>query len=366
LEAEKAALRADLRLTTTLGSSLRGDLGLASYAIPTPSTSIQSRATSVAPPIDEPTLDFGDEEQDTIREEPSYDVFKRSLDREKILKVKLPEAYTGKNIKEWKSFTTGWEAVFRAQPWTYNTHSSRVNAAATTLRGNPHDLWEANLKNGSFTGPLTWGKFSAFLADMIQAPGTRSQDAFEELRDLRQGLNESVSELFTRMITYEADRGTMNETDRVRTLDAALTNQETKKMLVSILGGRMASSVSEWLEIAQRAEHTVNKTRRSRHPGGNGANQGSNSNANNNSSPDAAKDNRRKRKEKARKSQQSSGDGQASSSKPSSGSNAARDVTCYTCSQKGHYSGDKRCSKYADWVRDNPDKAKAKEDAAAA
>jgi hypothetical protein len=40
LEAEKAALRADLRLTTTPGSSLRRDPRPASYAIPTPSTSI--------------------------------------------------------------------------------------------------------------------------------------------------------------------------------------------------------------------------------------------------------------------------------------------------------------------------------------
>ena len=52
------------------------------------------------------------------------------------------------------------------------------------------------------------------------------------------------------MIIYEADRGTMNEINCVCTFDVALINQETKKMFVFILSGRIASFVFEWLEIA--------------------------------------------------------------------------------------------------------------------
>jgi len=51
LEAKKAALRAKLRFTTTPASSIRGDPVPSKHIIePTPSTTVPSRAASVAPP----------------------------------------------------------------------------------------------------------------------------------------------------------------------------------------------------------------------------------------------------------------------------------------------------------------------------
>ena len=43
-----------------------------------------------------------------------------------------------------------------------------------------------------------------------------------------------------------------------------------------------------------------------------------------------------------------------------------KDVTYYTCGQKGHYTRNRQCSKYGEQARDNPEKAKAREAAAKA
>jgi hypothetical protein len=363
LESQKRDIRANLRVLTTPSSSVNGNTRQT-----TPSGSVRGATnTSLPASADETLLDYDNADLpdlDMVRPEPEYDLLKRYLDREKQLRVRLPEVYHGKDHKEWKTFITGWESVFRTQPWTYNQHSSRVNVAATGLRGTPHELWEAAMRETPPACALNWDAFKQFLADVIQAPETRKQEAFEDLKNLRQASNESVSELYTRMISAEADRGPIPERDRVSTLDAALTNQKLKELMVSILSGRQASSVAQWIETAQRAEHLVrgNRSRYSQAPAGSQGNGGSNphSNSNTNSSLHDASKERRKKKEKFRRDQNRSGSGQASSSGPSTAPSSAKDATCYTCNQKGHYSGTTRCPKYADWARDNPEKAKAK------
>ena len=65
------------------------------------------------------------------------------------------------------------------------------------------------------------------------------------------------------MISLEIDQDPRPERDRVRTLDAALSDFRTRQMLVSILSGEEAASVSEWLEKAQKVKYiTYPKSRR--------------------------------------------------------------------------------------------------------
>jgi hypothetical protein len=52
------------------------------------------------------------------------------------------------------------------------------------------------------------------------------------------------------MISLEVDQDPRPEKDRIRTLDAALSDYKTRQMLVSILSGGEAATVSEWLEKA--------------------------------------------------------------------------------------------------------------------
>lgn len=352
LEQYKGNLRDTLRFTTSRGNSVRAS---------TPSSTVLPSREGPGMDLDStPSLDaMGFESDlDTIRPEPPYKLLKMSLDREKLLKVRTPDLYRGKSLKEWRTFVSSWEAVFRTQPWTYNRHSSRVNSAASALRDEPHDAWEAAMKQSPPACDIHWERFKAYLADMLQAPQTRQQDAFEEIRDLQQKDGETVAELYTRMISLEVDQDPRPERDRVRTLDAALSDYKTRQMLVSILSGGEAATVSEWLEKAQKAEHTARpKSRR--------AKTGENSKGNSASKDSEANSNsqdRRKKKDKYRKNHENSSGGNSAPSKPRHGTRSNPPAVCWTCNQKGHFSGSTKCSKYDEWAKQNPEKAKTIEE----
>ena len=112
-----------------------------------------------------------------------------------------------------------------------------------------------------------------------------------------------------------------------------------------MLHRKLISSVSEWVEQAQRAEQLVGRSHHQRHGQGPGSNDPS---SNTLSDPNLSQDNskeRRKKKEKLRRQRNSN---QNHSSKSFSNPNPLKDVTCYTCNQKGHYSRDKKYSKYTE------------------
>ena len=79
---------------------------------------------------------------------------------------------------------------------------------------------------------------------MINSLKTRSQDAFKAICNLKQGPEKIVIKLYTKITTFKANFGVINEFSRIRTLNATLTNQELKKMLVFILHKRLATFIS--------------------------------------------------------------------------------------------------------------------------
>jgi hypothetical protein len=205
LEAEKRLARERLRTLSSPGSIRE----------PTPASSLGNPRgdAGLAPVLEQPAIgtfvpegiETDPEDPDLVSIKPPYSVLRVHLDREKLLKVRMPNVYRGKNLKEWRAFTSQWEAVFRTQPWTYNRHSARVYTAASTLREEPHKAWDAAIKQRPPACKVHWPSFKNYLANLIQTTQTRQQDAFDDLRRLRQRDKETVSELHTRMIGIEAE-----------------------------------------------------------------------------------------------------------------------------------------------------------------
>ena len=100
---------------------------------------------------------------------------------------------------------------------------------------------------------------------MITTAHVREQEAFEDLRRLTQKDRESVAELHARMVDMETYVESQNdEKTRIQTLEAALQDLETKKMLASMLSSAPALTVNQWLEKAVQAEHTAHPRRKSK------------------------------------------------------------------------------------------------------
>ena len=353
LQQEKNILREDLRLATSVDNSF-ADLAPASpRPLGSEDAGLEQESSFVPGPMDVDDFD------DTIAPEPRRDELKMELDREKSYKVRAPDVYRGKNLDEWRTFTSSWEQVFRTQPWTYNRHSARVNTAASTLRDNAHDTWEAARRQSPPLCRIHWESFKAFLANMIAAPQTRQQEAFQGLRELQQLSGESVSELYTRMTSLEADQEPRPERDRVRTLNAALADREVKKQLASMLHGKEAKSVRHWIEQAQQAENLIHPRMKKGKTGD--SSKGSSASKDPGTGSSNSQE-RRKKKEKSRLHRDNASGGNSGPSRSLPRSNSSADTVCYTCNQKGHYANSKRCSKYDEWAKQNPEKAKAQED----
>ena len=50
---------------------------------------------------------------------------------------------------------------------------------------------------------------------MINSPKTRSQDAFKAICNLKQGLEEIVAKLYTKITTFKANFGVIDEFSRI-------------------------------------------------------------------------------------------------------------------------------------------------------
>jgi hypothetical protein len=170
--------------------------------------------------------------------------------------------YKGESYKGWKDFTRGWDRVFEAQPWTYNSHRSRIVVVASYLRDTPSDLWEQEKKNKYYR----WDNFKQWLRDQITSKEAREQDAFEGLGELRQEKGESVQALYSRMCELEDDCPRA-EGDRVMTLNAAVTNGRLSELMSTYSRGRRVANVKQWLNNAQRAEQQLSCTQKRREKG---------------------------------------------------------------------------------------------------
>ena len=70
----------------------------------------------------------------------------------------------------------------------------------------------------------------------------------------------------------------------------------------------------------------------------------------------------RKKKEKSRLYRDNMSGSNSGPSRSLPRSNSSINAVYYTCNQKGYYTNSKRCSKYDEWAKQNPEKAKAQED----
>ena len=125
-------------------------------------------------------------------------------------------------------------------------------------------------------------------------------------------------------------------------------------MLVSILSKDEAASINEWLEKAQKAEY-VTYLKSSRNKGE--SSKGNLSSKDPKPNKGSGENDRCKRKERFRNRNRDGNSGGNSSRNSNSGgssrpartfpgTSSVKDITYYTCRQKGHYSSNTKCLKY--------------------
>jgi len=282
--------------------------------------------------------------RDYIVERLRPELHKVVMEREKNMDVSKFVTYNGSNREAYDAFIRTCEKVFEAKLHTYGSHTSRVETASSWLRSIPMEAWDRNVADGYNLCPKRWDKFVIWLATQLTSPQQAHIDAFRDLQGLRLKPNESIMELYNRMCGLEkhlAEKRT--ERSRMDSLTVAMMEKDFKlhEHFVNQRGSTEPTTVSEWLDIAQRAEHML---QRGKH--------GNSSHTNNaNSSKHEHREHRNKgNKEEHRGSNSRAPSGSSYRQKgPSSGTTAGAN-TCWNCSAVDHMANDPACPKHAEWL----------------
>jgi hypothetical protein len=155
--------------------------------------------------------------EDQIKPEPHN--VKELRDMQKALKCKTPKEWDGKGLTDLDRFLSDWNQVFRAQEWMYNTHSSRVHVAATTLVGSAKDLWNTAIESDPpLITHLNWPNFIRLLRSSVSNKTTREEDAVHNLKGFHLKKGESIASLFTRYTQIIRDLPTKTDAQKISDL----------------------------------------------------------------------------------------------------------------------------------------------------
>jgi hypothetical protein len=291
------------------------------------------------------------------------------VSHEKAMQAVLPAHYKGTSQQELEEWISAWNRVFRVKQWTYNRWSVRVNVASTLLKGLPQNRWEANVKSGYKQCPYSnWDAFKEFLNSLIIAKTARNTQAIDNYRKLSwEWKKESIQELYTRMLSIEADMGDQpTEKHRVDTLYSACKNNPSFSMsLFTINADVLPSTLDEFIDQCTRAEQASNRFRASR-----AAQNAERASERESKTPqDSGSGNQRPDRGQKKRKRDSHADSERKTgarpapprTNPGALSRDLAQVTCYGCGKKGHLANDPtKCEKHKDYPGGISDLEKAK------
>lgn len=238
------------------------------------------------------------------------------------IKHRDPPPYKGNTLKEATIFVNALKTIFKIDPPTYASERRRVLYASTWLTGSPLDTWN---ELGDETDNYSWRDFESFVRNCVSDPVNRSLDVGREYEEARQKEGETVQAFALSLSVLERElHDSYTDVQRTRHLFNKLRPSLRDQIM---LNSEMPTSRADLISKAERFENAgkpkghrlYTDERRTRDGGGASKKRKSSHRDSNNSAPSKPSDNM--------------------SSKPSTG---RKEVTCYSCGKKGHYSSDCR------------------------
>jgi hypothetical protein len=158
------------------------------------------------------------------------------------LKVREPDPYYGRNIKEYYEWTRHAERYFAAKARENDIDEpTKVYFAATFLKGELESKWERHITQVS-PDEMTWLDFKQWLQDQLEDPVHRRWTSVQKLEGLRQLPNQSVSSFATLFNDIRAQAA------------PELDNQEGywMRMLFAKLRPELRKEISKWPTMPTR------------------------------------------------------------------------------------------------------------------
>lgn len=106
-------------------------------------------------------------------------------------RLREPETFKGKTLKEARDFIRSLELVFALAPEAYPIETEKVLYGVIFLAGEPRETWHQN-NPVSQAEVYSWADFNAFVLNVVEDPVNRSLSTTVAYESARQGENQTV------------------------------------------------------------------------------------------------------------------------------------------------------------------------------
>jgi hypothetical protein len=136
-------------------------------------------------------------------------------------RLKEPDTFKGKTLKEARDFIRSLELVFALAPDAYSAEQEKILYGVMFLAGEPRETWHQN-NSVQQLDSYSWEDFKSFVLDAVEDPVNRSLSTTVAYETARQGDGQTVQAFATELATLEEQMDPYTPEQRTRHLLAKL------------------------------------------------------------------------------------------------------------------------------------------------
>jgi hypothetical protein len=156
-------------------------------------------------------------------------------------RLKEPDTFKGKTLKEARDFIRSLELVFALAPDAYSAEQEKILYGVMFLAGEPRETWHQN-HSVSDLDEYLWDDFKSFVLDAVEDPVNRSLSTTISYENARQGEQQSAQAFAIELATIEEQM-------------APYTNEQRTRHLLAKLKPALRTSIISYVVLGSTKRH---------------------------------------------------------------------------------------------------------------
>jgi hypothetical protein len=239
-------------------------------------------------------------------------------------RLKEPDTFKGKTLKEARDFIRSLELVFALAPEAYSSEREKILYGVMFLAGEPRETWHQNHSLQELDS-YGWEDFRSFVLDAVEDPVNRSLSTTVAYESARQGEGQTVQAFATELATLEEQ------------MDAYTPTQRTRHLLAK-LKPALRTAIITYHEVPKKREDLVSLATRLESAGRTGGSQVSLATTKRDAGTLSNRNAKRYKPSGGHSGAPKVGSPTHAPSRQGAGGSNLAGIQCYNCHEYGHYS----------------------------